>query len=150
MLIELQALISEYWASVDRVADVRRSSASFYVETGEMLLGTLSVQGREKLQAFFAIRNEKEIANQRTTRHLAANFRLHGEEDQRATVSTLVLVYSGIGDWPLSSAPPSAVGDFTFACVRDPSHGWLFEKVSGTSVFVGAGAPSFARNTERG
>jgi hypothetical protein len=146
MLVELQALIAEYWASVDRIADVRRSSASFYVDTGEMVLGSLHVQGRENLEAFFRSRNEKEIANRRSTRHYAANLRLQARDPQHATVHALVLVHAGCGDHPLPSESPAAVGDFSFACVRDPVHGWLFEKVSGTSVFIGAGAASFAKS----
>ncbi|MEP7245873.1 MAG: nuclear transport factor 2 family protein [Gammaproteobacteria bacterium] len=144
-LLELQAVIAEYWAAVDRVPDVRRSATSFYMDAGEMELGSMLVSGREKLEAFFVARNEREIANRRTTRHLAGNFRIQDESADRATVVTLVMVYSGVGNWPLQSAPPSAVGDFSFRCVRDAARGWLFEKVSGTSVFVGEGAPSFAR-----
>jgi hypothetical protein len=145
MLSDLQALISEYWSSVDRIADVTRSSASFYTDAGEMHLGSLQVQGREALEAFFTKRSETEIANNRTTRHLAANFRIHDADETHATVVTLVLVYSGIGEIPLPSQPPSAVGDFTFICERDPHAGWRFAKVIGTSVFIGAGAPNFAK-----
>ena len=43
------------------------------------------------------------------------------------------------------SEAPSAVGDFEFRCVRDAAQGWLVECVSGTSVFIGAGAPEFAK-----
>jgi hypothetical protein len=146
MLSDLQALISEYWASVDRIPDVTRSSASFYTEAGEMHLGTLQVRGREALESFFTQRTETELANKRTTRHLAGNFRLQSAADAHATVVTLVLVYSGIGDLPLPSAAPSAVGDFTFICERDPHSGWRFAKVIGSSVFVGPGAPNFARS----
>jgi len=145
MLLELQALINEYWATVDRIPDVRRSSASFYTDAGEMHLGSLQVRGRDALEAFFTRRNETEIANKRTTRHLAANFRIHDADDTHATVVTLVLVYSGIGEIPLPSDAPSAVGDFTFVCERDPHAGWRFAKVMGSSVFVGAGAPNFAK-----
>ena len=144
-MVELQSLISEYWASVDRVPDVTRSSASFYTGSGEMHLGSLQIRGRDALEAFFTKRNETEIASNRTTRHLAANFRIHDADPTHATVVTLVLVYSGIGAIPLPSEAPSAVGDFTFICERDPNAGWRFAKVMGSSVFVGAGAPNFAK-----
>lgn len=145
MLVDLQTLISDYWASVDRIPDMNRSSASFYAELGEMHLGSLQVRGREALEAFFTKRNETEIANKRTTRHLVGNFRIHNADETHATVVTLVLVYSGIGEIPLPSQPPSAVGDFTFICERDPHAGWRFTKVMGSSVFIGAGAPNFAK-----
>jgi hypothetical protein len=145
MLVKLQSTISEYWATVDRIPDVHRSSASFYTDAGEMHLGSLQVRGREALEAFFTKRNETEIANKRTTRHLAGNFRIHDADETRATVVTLVLVYSGIGELPLPSDAPSAVGDFTFVCECDSRAGWRFAKVMGSSVFVGAGAPNFAK-----
>jgi hypothetical protein len=145
-LVELQAFIAEYWASVDRVADARRAAASFFTESGEMQLGSLHVRGREQLEAFFAARDAREIANRRSTRHFTVNFRVHEAAEGGVTIAALVLVHSGIGDWPLTSAPPSAVGDFTFICVRD-GDGWLFETVSGNSVFVGEGAPGFAKTT---
>ena len=149
-LLELQAVIAEYWASVDRIEDVSRAPQSFYTVTGEMAIDSLKVSGRDELEAFFSARTEREIANRRTTRHLAGNFRMHDDSDDRATIVTLVLVYSGCGDWPLTSAPPSAVGDFSFRCLRDPVHGWRFESVVGTSVFIGDGAPNFARRTDSG
>jgi hypothetical protein len=145
VLVELQSLIAEYWASVDRIPDVKRTPASFYVEEGEMILGPLHVRGRDNIDAFFRTRNEKEIANRRTTRHFAPSLRLQGVSEDRASVHAIVLVHSGIGDWPLLSEPPSALGDFSFQCVQDPAQGWLFETLTGTSVFAGAGAASFAK-----
>ncbi len=145
--VDLQSLLAEYWASVDRIGDTQQSSASFYVEAGEMVLGSLHVKGRDNIAAFFASRNAKEIANRRSTRHFTANFRLRALRDERVTVHALVVAYAGCGDWPLSSQPPSAVGDFSFSCVHDPAHGWRFEKVTATSVFVSPGAASFAKGS---
>lgn len=145
-MIELQALIAEYWAAVDRVGDVKVPAASFFTDSAEMHLGALKVRGRAELEAFFKARDEREIANKRTTRHYTVNFRASAESVDRFTVTTLVLVHSGVGEWPLTSAPPSAIGDFTFECVR-ASAGWQFQKVTGTSVFVGADAPAFAKST---
>lgn len=145
-LVGLQALIAEYWASVDRVGDVTRTAASFFRDTGEMYLGPLQVRGRQELEAFFKARDAREIANRRSTRHFTVNFRTHEVSSDKVTVVTLVLVHSGSGEAPLHSAPPSAVGDFTFVCVRDVSRGWLFEKIVGTSVFVGQDAPAFAKD----
>jgi hypothetical protein len=144
-LVELQSLLAEYWASVDRIGDVKRSSASFYVETGEMVLGSLHVKGRERIEAFFAERNEKEVATRRSTRHFTVNLRLRDSSDTHVTLHGLVLAYAGMGEWPLPSQPASAVGDFSFSCVRDPIDGWRFEKLTGTSVFIGAGAAGFAK-----
>ena len=145
-LVELQTLIAEYWASVDRIEDAR-SPAAFYTERGEMRLGGLEVRGRERIQEFFRSRAAREIAGERTTRHIAGGLRLQDETECTVVAQAVVLVYSGSGARPLPSQPPSAVGDFTFQCVRDPSHQWLFERVTGTSVFVGAGAPEFAKTT---
>jgi hypothetical protein len=147
VFVDLQALLAEYWASVDRVADVQKSSASFYVETGEMILGSLHVKGRDNIAAFFASRNEKEIANRRSTRHFTANLRLGDLRDERATVHALVVAYAGCGDWPLPSQPPSAVGDFSFSCVHDQAYGWRFEKVAATTVFVSPAAATFAKGS---
>lgn len=146
-IVDLQSLLAEYWASVDRVADVQKSSASFYVESGEMVLGSLHLKGRDNIAAFFVSRNEKEIANRRSTRHFTANFRLQALRDHRATVHALVVAYAGCGDWPLPSQPPSAVGDFSFSCVHDQAHGWRFEKVTGISVFVSPAAATFAKGS---
>jgi hypothetical protein len=144
-LIELQALLAEYWAVVDRAPATEHSAASFYVDTGEMILGSLHIAGRANIEAFFSVRNEKEIANRRSTRHFTANLRLRELSVDRIVVHALVIAYSGVGNWPLSSEAPSAVGDFEFHCVRAQQAGWRFEKVKGTSVFVGAGAAAFAK-----
>jgi len=144
IFLELQALVAEYWASVDRIESVQRSSGSFYTQDGEMILGALRLQGRREIDAFFVKRNEAEIAKQRTTRHVAVNLRLRVSDASQASVAMLVLVYSGCGEWPLASLAPSAIGDFELSFRRD-STTWLVERMSGTSVFVGPGAPSFAR-----
>lgn len=145
--VEIQSLLGEYWASVDRVADARRPAASFFTQDGEMHLGALEVRGRSPIEEFFRARDEREAANRRTTRHLVGNLRVHDDSPGRVTARALMLVYSGNGDWPLLSEAPSAVGDFEFRCVLDATQGWLLERVSGTSVFVGAGAPQYAKTT---
>ena len=145
LIVELQSLLAEYWASVDRSPELLRSAPSFYVDAGEMVLGSLRITGRPALEAFFASRNEKEIANRRSTRHFTTNLRVREVSHDRAVVHALVIAFAGVGDWPLPSEAPSAVGDFSFYCLRDPVDGWRFEKVTGVSVFVGAGAAAFAK-----
>jgi hypothetical protein len=143
--VEIQSLLAEYWASVDRVGDVRRPAASFYADNGEMRLGSLEVRGRAAVEDFFRAREAREVANKRTTRHVLANLRVEEDGPDRITACALMLVYSGTGSWPLPSAAPSAVGDFEFRCILEAQAGWLLERVSGTSVFVGADAPAFAK-----
>lgn len=144
---ELQLLLADYWASVDRIENVQRPSASFYVENGEMRLGSLHLKSRDEIATFFTRRNEQELAKRRSTRHLTANVRLGESRDEHATVHALVIAYAGCGEWPLPSEAPSAVGDFSFVCRRDEARHWRFERVSGTSVFVSPGAASFAKGT---
>jgi hypothetical protein len=146
-LAEIQTVITEYWASVDRVPVIKRPAASFFVDYGEMVLGSLAVRGRQQLDEFFQQREAREIANQRTTRHTTSNFRIEEEGEGRVMVRALVLVYSGVGEWPLPVKPPSAVGDFTFRCIHDGSRGWMFTHVTGNSIFVGADAPKFAKKS---
>ena len=110
-----------------------------------MILGSLHIRGRANIAAFFASRNEKEIANGRSTRHFTTNVRLREMSTDRVRVHALVVAYAGVGAWPLPSQPPSAMGDFSFDCFHDPTSDWHFERVAGTSVFVGAGAAAFAK-----
>lgn len=146
--VEIQSLLAEYWASVDRVAGARRAAAAFYTEDGEMCLGSLEVRGRAAIVAFFRARDEREIANNRATRHLLNNLRVEEQEPGRVVAHALMQVYSGMGAWPLVSGPPSGLGDFEFHCRRSASTGWLIERVTGKTVFAGAGAPDFAKTSK--
>jgi hypothetical protein len=55
------------------------------------------------------------------------------------------MVFSGAGTLPLPCSAPSGIADFEDVCLRDARTGWVFEQRVGRTVFVGEGAPSFAR-----
>jgi len=139
----IQALNSEYWRRVDRTSD--EAVADLYVEHGRMQIGTLDVHGRGAIADFFAHRNAQERANDRTTRHLASNVLVELQREDRCRVLSTVAVMAGFGDWPMTSQPPSTVGDFEDVVVRGADGIWRYEKRYARICFSGANAASFAR-----
>jgi hypothetical protein len=142
--LELRNHVAEYWARVDRRGSVR-DCESFFTPDATMVLGTLRICGRTALATFFQERDARETAQGRTTRHVVANMRTRALEADRAVVDATVLVFAGVGEWPLPAEAPTGLGDFSFVCVRDADAGWLFEAITAESVFAGASAPAFAR-----
>jgi hypothetical protein len=139
----LNALTADYWRRVDRLSS--EAVADLYVEAGLMRIGTLHREGRSSIAAFFQDRNTTEVAARRTTRHLASPLHIETLGRGRARIHSTVQVISGLGDWPVASAPPSTVGDFVDVVVKTHEDRWLFESRTASIVFTGAGAASFAR-----
>lgn len=139
----LHALNTEYWCRVDRVHEAPVDD--LYVEDGLMHIGTLGCIGRPAIRAFFAERSIKEREAKRTTRHSASSLSIVALGADRWRVRSTVQVLSGNGDWPMTSAPPSSVGDFDDVVVRLRDGNWRYQSRSARIVFVGAGAAAFAR-----
>lgn len=143
---ELPALVqlaSEYWTRADGVRHL--PVGELFVEAGVLVLGSLRLAGRTAIETFFQEREAAQRATQRVTRHFAASTIATVAGPGRAFVRSTVMVFSGEGALPLPCASPSGIADFEDLCVHDPASGWRFEERVGRTVFVGAGAPSFAR-----
>lgn len=150
LFVTLQSRVAEYWARVDRVEGATEEPCqSFFSEDAVMVLGALRVEGKPALSEFFDNRERQEIARERTTRHVVNNPRLTVEGPTRATLRAVVVVYAGLGAWPLPAEAPSGIADFTFDCVREADGLWRFSAMTANSVFVGAGAPAFAKKQEQ-
>lgn len=143
---DLAALIqlgSEYWLRADGVR--QRPCSELFVPAGELVLGSLRLNGRSAIESFFQRREATNRETGRVTRHVAANPVATVAGPGRVRIQSTVLVFSGTGDLPIASAAPSAIADFEDLCVHTPGVGWLFEQKVGRTIFIGAGAPSFAR-----
>jgi hypothetical protein len=136
-------LAGEYWSRADSVQ--RLSVSELFAEAGVLVLGSLRLSGRDAIDSFFREREASQRQSGRVTRHFTANFVATVAGPDRARVHSTVLVFSGAGVLPLPCAAPSGIADFEDLCVRDTAAGWRFEQRIGRTVFVGAGAPSFAR-----
>lgn len=141
-VVELQQLAAAYWACADGVPD---AIGELFTETGVLILGSLRLTGRAAIEDFFRERAASMRTAQRTTRHVASNFLVTAVEERRARIRSTVLVYSGAGELPLPATAPSGIADFEDTCVRSASGRWQFEQRVGRTVFIGPGAPAFAR-----
>ncbi len=142
-LLALMQLASEYWTRADGARNL--SVGELFTEGGVLVLGSLRLTGREAIDEFFKERDAAQRAVQRVTRHFAGNTIATVAGPGRAWVRSTVMVYSGQGALPLPSAAPSGIADFEDLCVHDAASGWRFEERVGRTVFIGAGAPTFAR-----
>lgn len=139
----IEALTIDYWRRVDRLSDA--PVEELYVESGVMHLGSLKLEGKDKIAAFFIDRNRQEKQMGRTTRHLVNGLWIEPALRGRLRVFSTVQVLSGVGDWPLASVPASSVGDFEDVVAEVSPGVFRFELRSARTVFTGAGAPAFVR-----
>jgi hypothetical protein len=142
-LLSLMHLAAEYWLRADGVR--RLPVGELFADSGVLVLGSLRLSSRNAIESFFAQREAAQQASGRVTRHVATNHVATVIGPDRARMRSTVLVFSGEGSLPLPSAAPSGIADFEDICVRTPTAGWQFEERLGRTVFIGAGAPSFAR-----
>jgi hypothetical protein len=138
----LQQLSAAYWLCADETCE---GIGRLFTEDGQLTLGSLVVSGRPAIETFFREREASMRAAGRMTRHAASGLLVTDLSDGRARVRSTVLVYSGSGALPLPVTAPSGIADFTDLCVCDRSGGWRFASRVGRTVFLGEGAPAFAR-----
>lgn len=139
----LQRLAGRYWAQADGTEPL--AIAELFSQDAMLQLGQLKLEGRASIEAFFATREETQRASGRTTRHLASNFLATPIDYERVSVKSTVAVFAGTGDPPLPIDLPMGIADFEDICWRTPQGQWLFTQRVGRTIFVGAGAASFAR-----
>lgn len=118
--------------------------ADLFTADARLVLGSLTVSGRDEIERFFAGRDALHRSSGRTTRHLACNHRFSVLDQTRVRVRSTVVVYAGVGALPLDSGAPSGIADFDDVCVRTPER-WRFAQRIARTVFVGPGAATFAR-----
>ncbi len=141
--VMLHQLTAKYWSRVDRTSD--RPVHELYTEDGEMLIGTLEKRGQAEIAQFFADREIAEATVGRRTRHIMSGFFVEADGLDAAILRSTILVFAGVGELPLASAPPSSIGDFIDRCVRCSDGNWRFAQRHGRIVFAGANAAPFAR-----
>lgn len=140
-------LIHSHWARVDRSGP--GEVATLFCEDGEMHIGQLVKIGREDIAGYYRERRSQEDASGRKTRHVVSNMLVESGSGDALNVFFLAAVYSGVGDFPLMSAAPSTIADFTGTCRPVDGHGWLLESLNAAVTFVGSGAPAFAKKDNR-
>jgi hypothetical protein len=140
----LQQLAARYWARAD--GDLGIALDGIFTPEGSLQLGSLELVGLPAIERFFRERDVTQREGQRTTRHIACNHLLKALDPDRIEVRSTVLVYAGTGSWPMPSGAPSAIADFIDTCVRMPQGAWRFARREARTVFIGAGAATFARS----
>ena len=140
----LQQLAARYWARADGDLDIALDR--IFTPDGSLQLGLLELKGLPAIERFFLERDVTQREGQRTTRHIACNHLLKPLRADRIEVRSTVLVYVGTGSWPIQSSAPAAIADFADTCVRGPQGPWRFARREGRTVFIGAGAATFARS----
>lgn len=140
--LEIERLMLEHWRRVDRVAD--RPVAELFCNDGEMHIAQLVSLGRDDIESYYRGRRAQEDAAGRKTRHVISNMVCDAPVDGVVHVGFLASVYSGVGDFPLPSNPPSTIADFEALCrVEDGT--WRIANMRAAVVFIGGGAPAFAQ-----
>ena len=141
-VVAIQNLVASYFARVDRPGPAR--AADLFVENAQFVLGSMTLQGRAAIAAYFEDRNRAQAQSGRVTRHLIGGIELSAIDETRTAGRTTTVVFAGEGTLPLPAAVPSTIGDFDDIYVRADG-GWLFERRLTTLVFIGGGAPTFAK-----
>lgn len=141
-LLALQQLAARYWARAD--GDSSQSLAAIFATNGQLILGSLALDGLKAIELFFIERDASQLTSRRTTRHVACNHLVTALEGGCMRMRSTVLVYAGTGDWPMESAAPSAIADFEDICEHG-AQGWRFLRREARTVFIGPGAAKFAR-----
>jgi len=139
----LQQLAALYWARADSEPDIPLDE--IFTPDGSLQLGSLELVGLPAIERFFRERDVTQRDGERTTRHVASNHRLKRLSADHIEVRSTVLVYAGTGSWPLPSGAPAAIADFVDTCVRASAGTWRFARREGRTVFIGAGAATFAK-----
>lgn len=140
--IHLAELFAEYFARVDRLLET--SAAEVFAHDGRMLLGTMALSGHEAITSYFVQRRAAEDEGGRKTRHFMSNLVVESATAGSATARLQCLVYAGVGDFPLPSAPPATIADFSVDCILSDK-AWLIQELRGTTTFSGADAAPFTR-----
>ncbi len=142
-LADLRQLASRYWAMADLLEEIPLDE--LFDSDAVFDLGKLRLEGLDAIARFFAERAEGMRESGRTTRHLATNFLVFSESEDRVRIRSTVTVYAATGALPLEAGAPSGIADFEDICHRQPDGSWRYHYRSGRTVFAGPNAASFAR-----
>ena len=141
-VLALQQLATEYWMYAD--GDKTIAIGDLFTEDAKLVLGSLTMSGREEIATFFAERDALHRATGRATRHVGCNYWFSALDRTRVRVRSTVVVYAGAGTLPLEATAPSAIADFDDVCVIAQER-WRFAQRIARTAFLGPGAATFAR-----
>jgi hypothetical protein len=138
--VELKQMVTDYCAELD--LNNGMNVTDFFTEDAVVKTGAIDYAGHAAMKKFYAERAEKIHAlkdGTRTARHGYTNFKVTFPEKDLATVTFLVVYFSGEGKPPLLNATtPSIVADSKFECRRSADGQWRIFRFTGQPVFVGA------------
>jgi hypothetical protein len=138
--LELQQLVADWCHELDFNGglDVTR----LFTEDCVVEAGKISYKGHAAMQKFYADRAERIRTEQkdgvRTSRHLGLNLRYTFAGADRASVSFLIMNFSGSGGPPIFDTIPSIVTDVRFECRREADGRWRIAEFHGEPVFIGS------------
>src|SRR5579871_4570563 len=117
--IELQQLVADWCRELD--INNCRDVAQYFTEDCFVDMGAVSYKGRAAMNQFYAARNERVRTQQkdgiRTQRHGITLLRIEFADKDSATVTFLLVNFSGEGPPPLMNATtPTIVTDVRFDC----------------------------------
>lgn len=139
-ILELQQFTAEYFAELD--AHHGLNSAAFFTEDGSVDIGNMRFSGHAGITKFYQDLAERVRVQDRgvtrTTRHAYTNMHISFVREDEATVTLLVIEFSGSGEPPLPGATtPTIVSDTRLQCRREVDGQWRIAALSGRPVFSG-------------
>ena len=137
LLYALNRLITDYWAEVDENAG--RRAHEFYEAVGFYAVGNSRLEGREKIEAFYARRGLAAVV----TRHIVTNMRAFGDDEPYARIAGVMSLYRADGKSAFQGArPPAMIADFEARCVCGDNHRWRFQSHVLRPFIVGSDMPA--------
>ena len=133
-------MVADYFHTLDMEGGI--AAIDFFTEDVVVDVGKMSCSGRAEMARHYQAREERILHEQqsgvRTGRHGPVNFRVVFPATDRATISVLVVTFSGGGEPPLPNATtPSVVTDVRLECRRETDGQWRIFQYDGAPIFVG-------------
>lgn len=123
-------LIAEFAHRLDRLGG--STVADLFTPDGHYTIDGASLEGRDAIRRGFAARAGR---GPRTSRHVTTDVRIESRDDNRVTVTSVMLLWAADGHAPILGTAPMAVIDVADVITRQPDATWLFARRTLTSIF---------------
>ena len=132
--LQISDLYARFYISADRRDE--GDHAELFAEDGVLQYDSHVWRGRSTIRQFFREYSAKNDASKRTARHLTINRLVEMVSENECRVRYVAIVFSGHGDWPISTTMPSGIADVDDRCVRDDNGAWVISYRRAVSVFA--------------
>lgn len=123
-------LVLAIWHDIDHNGG--RRVHEWFVPDGTITFGQLTVQGHDEIVATY---RERRDGTERFSRHVATNFVVDELDDETVQVTSILVLYAGNGEPPLSDLLPQLVADVNDVFVRVGDR-WMAQSRRIAHVFI--------------